>query len=149
MSEPLARLAAALRAEGGLLASTVDPEAAAGLPASGPAVRAASGERTAAAPERYEALVEAIHEGYLLHYGGARLVSTEDPDLALLAGDHLYAVGLAELADLGDLDAVVALAGVISECARAHAEGRPAEALAAWETGAGAVAEGAGPVSVS
>jgi len=43
----------------------------------------------------------------------------------LLAGDHLYALGLARLAALGDLDAVAELADVISLSAQAHASGGP------------------------
>ena len=50
----------------------------------------------------------------------------DDPDLALLAGDRLYALGLARLAELGDLEAVAVLADVISRAAQAHAEGDPA-----------------------
>ena len=68
-------------------------------------------------------LVEAIREGYLLHYAAGRVVRPEDPDLSLLAGDRLYALGLARLAELGDLEAVGELADVISLAAQAHAEG--------------------------
>ena len=65
-------------------------------------------------------VMESILEGYLLHYGHARLLVTADEDLRLLAGDHLYALGLSRLAQLGDLDAVRALADLITACARAH-----------------------------
>jgi hypothetical protein len=85
---------------------------------------AASGPRTAAAPAEYALVVEAVREGYLLHYGQPRLLAGHDPDLALLAGDYLYALGLDRLAALGDTRAVAALANLISECARRHAEGR-------------------------
>jgi hypothetical protein len=88
-------------------------------------------------------VVEAIREGYLLHYGRPRLLTDEDPDLVLLAGDHLYALGLARLAALGDLDAVAELADVISLSAQAHAEGRPELAEAAWTGGAAAIGWGA------
>ena len=80
-------------------------------------------------------MLESILEGYLLHYGRSRLVDTADEDLRLLAGDHLYAVGLSRLARLGDLEAVRALADLITLCARAHADaganGGPAGAPAA------------------
>ena len=56
-----------------------------------------------------------------------------DDDLRLLAGDALYALGLSRLAQTGDLDAVAELADLISDCARAHAEGRPEQAEAALE----------------
>ena len=64
------------------------------------------------------------------------MLRPEDPDLALLAGDRLYALGLARLAELGDLAAVTALADLISLSAQAHAEGDPERADAAWEAAA-------------
>ena len=67
----------------------------------------------------------------------------EDPDLSLLAGDCLYALGLARLAELGDLAAVAELADVISLAAQAQAEGDPDRVTAIWEAGVRAV--GAGP----
>jgi len=71
----------------------------------------------------YALVVEAVREGYLLHYGEPRLLAGHDPDLALLAGDYLYALGLDRLATLGDTRAVALLANLISQCARLHAEG--------------------------
>ena len=129
----LERLAATLREEGGLLADTVaDP---AGAPQ--PHGEAAGGE--------YALIVEAIREGYLEHYAAGRVVRPEDPDLALLAGDRLYALGLERLAALGDLDAVTELADVISLCAQAHAEGDPERADAIWQAGAAALRAGPSP----
>ena len=101
-----------------------------------PAPRAAGHE------DDYALLVEEIHEGYLLHYAAGRVVRPEDPDLSLLAGDRLYALGLARLAELGDLEAVGELADVISLAAQAHAEGDPERAAAVWEAGARAVGDG-------
>ena len=96
--------------------------------------------------EGYPLLVEAIREGYLQHYARrAASSSPEDPDLALLAGDRLYALGLERLAAIGDLDAVAELADVIALCAQAHAEGDPARAEAIWDAGAAAVAGGPCP----
>lgn len=83
-------------------------------------------------PARFALGLESIYEGYLLHYGRPRVVRTDDPDLALLAGDRLYALGLARLAELGDLDAVRLLADTISACAQAHAEDRPQDADRLW-----------------
>jgi len=137
-------LAARLRAEGGLLAgATTDPPpgAAAELGAT-----AASGPRTSRDAATYALLVEAIREGALAHYGEGRVLRSPDPDLELLAGDHLYALGLDLLAGLGDLESVAVLAGVIARCAQAHAEGRPEEAAEAWRSGARAVAERGGRV---
>jgi hypothetical protein len=113
-----AELAGVLRADGGLIGEAVaDPGAA---------------EPAYAGDPEYALLVEAIREGYLQHYGEGRVVRTGDADLALLAGDRLYALGLARLAELGDLEAVGLLADLISRCAQAHAEGAPEQAEAAW-----------------
>ena len=65
-----------------------------------------------------------------------------DPDLSLLAGDRLYALGPARLAELGDLEAVGELADAIGLAAQAHAEGDPERAAAVWEAGARVVGEG-------
>ena len=73
------------------------------------------------------------------------MVRADDRDLALLAGDRLYALGLERLAELGDLEAVAELADVISLCAQAHAEGDPERAAAVWEAGAAAVGRGSAP----
>jgi hypothetical protein len=140
--DPLARLAAVLGGDGGLLAATVVPRPI-GDDSLGAA--AAAGPRAAACPAEYAFLVEAIREGYLQHYGEGRVVRAGDPDLALLAGDRLYALGLARLAELGDLDAVAELADVISLAAQAHAEGEPARAGDAWTAGAAAVGAGSSP----
>jgi len=138
---PLAALAAEIRALGGLLG-------AAATPSEDPTPlgdAAARGECAARAPAEYALLVEAIHEGSLQHYGTGRVLRPEDPDLALLAGDRLYALGLARLAELEDLDAVAELADVISLTAQAAAEARPALARHAWSAGAAAVGAGSSP----
>jgi hypothetical protein len=75
-------------------------------------------------PERHLLGVEMIYEGYLLHYGRSRLFSQADRDLALLTGDYLYAAGLREICATGDLEAVGALAELISACARNQGDGR-------------------------
>jgi hypothetical protein len=85
-------------------------------------------------------VVEAVYEGYLMHYATPRLFEGADDDLRLLAGDALYALGLARLAETGDLEAVAELAGLISRSARAHAEDRGAEVEPMWEQSARALA---------
>ena len=85
-------------------------------------------------------VLEAVYEGYLLHYGEPRLFEGMDEDLRLLAGDALYALGLARLAESGDLPAVAELAELISNSARAHAEGRGTEAEALWDASASVLA---------
>jgi hypothetical protein len=151
VSTTLARLAAVVRDEGGLLAGALR---AGGLPRQGEAVGpdpdglgalAAAGPRAEGRRDELALVVEAVHEGYLLHYGEPRLFASGDRDLDLLAGDRLYALGLARLAALGDLHAVTELADVISLSARAHAEREPALAAAVWEAGATAVGWGASP----
>jgi hypothetical protein len=79
-------------------------------------------------------VLEAVHEGYLMHYGEPRAYSGMDPDLRLLAGDALYALGLSRLAETGDLEAVAILSDLISGSAQAQAEGRPADAEALWQS---------------
>ena len=93
---------------------------------------AASGPRTVGRAGEYELLMEMIEQGSRLHYGAVGL----EPDVALLLGDQLYALGLERLAELGDLEAVSALGDVISSVAQAHAEKRPEAAEAAWIHGA-------------
>jgi hypothetical protein len=139
---PLADLAALLRGDGGPLSEAIVPDGG-GTEAEAPlGGLAAAGPRAAGHEAAYALLVEAIHEGYLQHYGQGRVLRSGDPDLALLAGDRLYALGLARLAQLGDLDAVTELADVISLTAQAHAEARPHDAPAIWEAGATAVGHG-------
>lgn len=76
-------------------------------------------------------VLEAVREGFLLHYGEPRApgFAAMDPDLRLLGGDTMYALGLARLADEGDLEAVAVLAELISACAQAVSEGRPTDEL--------------------
>lgn len=113
----------------------VDPAAAPRL-----GVLAAAGPRAAAAPGEYSLVVEAVHEGYLLHYGEPRLLAGHDTDLGLLAGDYLYALGLDRLAALGDTAAVAVLSDLISRCAELHTDGRSAEAADLWTAAAREIA---------
>lgn len=157
----LARLRALLREEGGLLASLLDARRASdgfeeadgrvagdGAPAApagaweGPARVAASGPRAARHAGEYELLVEAIYEGYLLHYGAPRVVRTPEADLRVLAGDRLYAIGLARLVELGDTAAVAELADTITLSALAQGAGDAPLADAVWAAGARAVGWG-------
>lgn len=90
----------------------------------------------------YALVIEAVHEGYLLHYEEPRLLAGHDSDLALLAGDYLYALGLDRLATLGDTRAVAVLADLISTCARLQAEGDAARIPALWREAAEQIAAG-------
>jgi hypothetical protein len=86
-----------------------------------------------APPGEYAFVIEAVREGYLLHYAEPRLLAGHDPDLALLAGDYLYALGIERLAAMGDTEAVRRLADLISTCAQLHTEGRDDEVSTEWE----------------
>jgi hypothetical protein len=155
--DALARLRALLRREGGLMATLVEPEPT-DAPSAAPGARnghgtangdaaspgsvAANGPRAVGRREEYELLVEAIYEGYLLHYGAPRVVRMAEADLKLLAGDRLYAIGLARLVELGDTLAVAELADTITLSALAQGAGESLLADAVWAAGARAVGYG-------
>jgi hypothetical protein len=169
----LGRLRELLAQEGGLIASLIAVEengSARGLPgpaegqagayhgrgsategsaspngASGVAQLAASGPRAEGRGEQYELLIETIYEGYLLHYHAPRVVRAAEDDLGLLAGDRLYALGLARLVALGDVQAVAELADVITLSALAHGAGEEELADAIWMAGARAIGWGSSP----
>lgn len=142
----LGRLRRVVLAEGGLLADALAPRVRARERAYGEqadlGALAAAGPRAGGRRDDLALAVEAVREGYLLHYGTPRLFASADGDLALLAGDRLYALGLALLARLGDLAAVAELADVIALSAQAHGGGHEDLAEAVWEAGAVAVGWG-------
>ena len=82
--------------------------------------------------EQRHAATELVREGYLLHYGKSRYYKIDDPDLALLAGDRMYAAGLERLADHGDVEAVAVLAELIAGCAEAHGSGLGERSEVLW-----------------
>jgi hypothetical protein len=94
------------------------------------------------APSLRIASAEVVREGYLLHYGEPRWYELEDKDLALLAGDRMYAAGLAALAEAGDVEAVGVLAALIAGCAEAHAVGETARADDLWRSSLAMLAPG-------
>ncbi len=174
-SSVLGRLRALLAAEGGLIASLLRGQDNGGAPTtpgpangpagvdgthglgmgegadspngtSGVAQLAAGGPRTQGYSEQYELLIETIYEGYLLHYHAPRVVKAAEDDLGLLAGDRLYALGLARLVELGDVAAVAELADVITLSALAHGAGEEELAGAIWMAGARAIGWGTSPV---
>jgi hypothetical protein len=139
MSEPdaaLRLLAARLREEG----TPISPHVVEAAASPDLGCTAAAGPRSAASPGEYSLVVEAVREGYLLHYGEPRLLAGHDADLGLLAGDYLYALGLDRLAALGDTEAVAILAELISRCAQLHSEGREDEVDDLWVDAARAIA---------
>jgi hypothetical protein len=94
------------------------------------------------APHRHAIGLETIYEGYLVHYGRSRLFAPSDRDAALLLGDYLYAHGLVRVASLGDVEAVGALAELLSLCAHLRAEGLPGDGEA-WASTVAALDGGA------
>ena len=144
----LERLAELLREQGGLMATLIAADVTAGATSDtpGPAQTAAAGPRAERARDEYELLVETIYEGYLLHYDTGRVVAPAEADLRLLAGDRLYALGLARLVALGDTEAVAELADTITLSALAQAADERALAQAVWEAGAHAVGWGSSGV---
>ncbi len=139
-AEPLRELAGLL-ADEPLLAPHVEAQQGDGAALG---ALAAAGSRDGA----YALIVEAVREGYLLHYGRPRLLAGIEPDLALLAGDHLYALGLDRLAALGDVDSVRELSDLISLAAQVNDGTRPRaraarELDALWLATATAIAAGA------
>jgi hypothetical protein len=142
--EALGALATLLRDEGSVISPHVTE------PGQRPllGILAASGERAKRQEGEYAFVVEAVREGYELHYGEPRVVSAADRDLELLAGDYLYALGLERLASLGDLESVRELSDLISLAARLHDRDNPTERVAAesaalWLSAVTAIANGA------
>jgi hypothetical protein len=84
----------------------------------------AAGPRAGGHAADYTFVFESVLEGYLLHYGEPQPEVPDDPDQRLLEGDLAYALGLARLAELRDLEAVAELADLISLCAQVHVEDR-------------------------
>jgi hypothetical protein len=72
---------------------------------------------------RFALGVETIYEGYLLHYGRARIFAPPDGDVTLLLGDALLAHGLVRIAETGSIAAVGDVAELLSLCAQARADG--------------------------
>ena len=141
-ADALNALASHLRSEDTVVSPHVtDPSAPAAL---GSLV--ASGSAAADDPAAYALVIESVREGYLLHYGEPRVIVGADADLRLLAGDYLYAIGLEQLAGLGNLPAVRELSDLISIGAQLHAEDpetRPAAAgEALWLASTLAIATG-------
>lgn len=127
---PLDRLADRVREEGSALPVRSGGGADFGDPVYG--ALAAAGPRTAGKAEEYAFVVEAVREGYLCHYGRSRILDQPDADLALLAGDLFYAIGIRGLADLDDLESTGILSDLIRVAAELQAAGQPDLAETLW-----------------
>ena len=90
---------------------------------------------------RFALGIETIYEGYLLHYGRARLFEPADEDIALLLGDALLAHGLVRIAETGSTTAVGDVASLLSLCAQARADGLDGDG-AAWAATAALLGRG-------
>jgi hypothetical protein len=126
--DALRRLAARVAAEGPPLAVVrEEPDAPPAFGRLG-----AAGPRTASQARVYSFVVEAVREGYLCHYETPRVLDSPDPDLALLAGDLFYAIGISALAELGDNESVRLLSDLIIVSAELRSDGRRTDAEAFW-----------------
>lgn len=126
----LERLAARIREEGPPLEVRDGNELARDEAVYGNLV--ASGPRTVDRRDEYSFVVEAVREGYLCHYGTSRVLVDPDPDLALLAGDLFYAIGIRGLAELDDLESTGILSDLIRVAAELQAAGRQDQAETLW-----------------
>lgn len=127
---PLDRLADRVREEGPPLA--VREEAVTGTIPAIFGELAAAGPRTGGNGTEYAFVVEAVREGYLCHYGSSRILDQPDADLALLAGDLFYAIGIRGLAGLDDLESTGILSDLIRVAAELQADGRADSAEVLW-----------------
>jgi hypothetical protein len=83
------------------------------------------------APDRFTLGLETIYEAYLVHYGRPRLFTSGEESERVLLGDYLYAHGLVRVSRAGGVDAVAAMAELISRCAALRAAGKAGDG-AAW-----------------
>ncbi len=68
--------------------------------------------------------VETIYEGYLVHHAPrGRVFAAPDREQGLLLGDYLYATGLVQVCEAGDVEAIAALADLVSLAAHLRATG--------------------------
>jgi hypothetical protein len=135
MSETLVALAQRLRSLEPLLAQYVtDPPAISTLPTA-PLLDNQHELRSCVRGQvdRYKFILEAVYEGYLLHYKTGRIVQSDERDFAVLAGDRLYALALATLTQCADVYGVSVLAQLIAELAQFEITAQSQQVTAAWK----------------
>jgi hypothetical protein len=88
-----------------------------------PAERKAVAVFSPLAPEAYTLGLETVYEAYLVHYGQPRLFVSGEESERVLLGDYLYAHGLVRISEAGGVEAVAAMAELISRCASLRAAG--------------------------
>jgi hypothetical protein len=82
---------------------------------------------SALAPESFALGLETVYEAYLVHYGRPRLFAQGEESERVLLGDYLYAHGLVRISEAGGVEAVAAMAELISRCASLRAAGEPGD----------------------
>jgi hypothetical protein len=87
------------------------------------------------APEAYALGLETVYEAYLVHYGIPRLFAAGEESERVLLGDYLYAHGLVRISEAGGVEAVAAMAELISSCASLRAAGEAGDGEA-WVSAA-------------
>jgi len=85
------------------------------------------------APTRFALGLETVYEAYLVHYGHPRLFTPGAESERVLLGDYLYAHGLVRISTVGGVEAVAAMAELISRCASLRAAGEAGDGEA-WVT---------------
>jgi hypothetical protein len=100
------------------------------------------------APAQFELGLETVYEAYLVHYGRPRLFDPVDESERILLGDYLYAHGLVRIAQAGGVDAVAAMAELISRCASLRAAGANGDGEA-WVDAARALGGEPAPADVA
>jgi hypothetical protein len=87
------------------------------------------------APEEFALGLETVYEAYLVHYGRPRLFTSGEESERVLLGDYLYAHGLVRISEAGGVEAVAAMAELISRCASLRAAGESGDGEA-WVSAA-------------
>jgi hypothetical protein len=82
---------------------------------------------SALAPDGFALGLETVYEAYLVHYGRPRLFAPGEESERVLLGDYLYAHGLVRISEAGGVEAVAAMAELISRCASLRAAGEPGD----------------------
>ena len=139
MTDALERIAEAARSEGGVFAATLRDDPV-GEPIWHELCRPG-----------FLLGLEAIYEGYLLHYAQPRLFRRDSLDDAILCGDFLYARGLVWIAEQDDPRAVAELAELIAVVSSVRVDAPRVDRFALWAATALALGEArdAGPLEAA
>lgn len=129
----LATIRASIAADDPLFASNLGETPAGGHPPGFADLFLIAAGSSVTGEQDYLLALEYTFEGYLLHYGKSRLLAAVPDDLALLAGDYMFARGINHLTVRGSLTGIHLLAQLISFCSLVHCEGHDRSLAAdAW-----------------